>query len=391
MELEAAKTNPEFANVTLADIFLQGIDADGNPTDSKFKGLIERAKQRRAEAEAARETIRSIMPKSHVMPNNALMNDLTAKGAINAGSYDMVVRNAKKGHKEITAYTTITLGGTKIEGGNLTEYERQVSDAVISIWIEAEERQIRPIFTADMVYRAMPGGGDKASPQQREAIKNIIYNKFRELNIYVDATEEAMQRGLDLKGCKYIFDEKYLQIRRHIFVDKKGDIAIEAFELVSQPVELTYCRLTNQLLSIPSEYLTIREVVNGDILPAALAMTADRQALTGYMLRRILVMKRSREDAKDKKRKYDTKRRKAAQNGDMLPEKPLEDFIVQKPVILFATMFAETGTETENRLQTKRNRDFCFSVLDYWKATGLIKGYNKRNTGRAITALEIAL
>ena len=102
-------------------------------------------------------------------------------------------------------------------------------------------------------------------------------------------------------------------------------------------------------------------------------------------------MKRSRTDAQDKKRIYDAKRKKAAKTGEILPEKPLEDFIEQKPVILFSTMFAETGTETDNRPQTKRNRDFCFSVLDYWKATGLIKGYKKRTTGRAITALEIEL
>ena len=120
-------------------------------------------------------------------------------------------------------------------------------------------------------------------------------------------------------------------------------------------------------------------------------MNADRQALTGYMLRRILVMKRSRADAQEKKRSYDAKRKKAARSGEELPEKTLEDFIEQKPVILFATMFAETGTATDNRQQTQYNRDFCFSVLDFWKAKGLIKGYSIRRTGRAITAQEIEL
>ena len=60
LELEEAKTDPEFADCTLTEILEQGIDENGNPTESKFRQLIERAKQRRAEYEAAEGTIEEI-------------------------------------------------------------------------------------------------------------------------------------------------------------------------------------------------------------------------------------------------------------------------------------------------------------------------------------------
>ena len=57
IELEEARKDPAFANYTLQDLLEQGFDADGNPTDSPFRQMIERAKQRQADFEAAEEAI----------------------------------------------------------------------------------------------------------------------------------------------------------------------------------------------------------------------------------------------------------------------------------------------------------------------------------------------
>lgn len=366
-------------------------------TGEIFKAFIE---EENPEPDAAQlllsqlPLLQGLNPESHTMPNNPLMNVLQQKKTINEGAFDLIVSGENGRRKEITAYTMITLdpGETDITitDAKLSEYERQVSDAIVSLWIEANNKKLPPVVTADMIFRAMPGGGDKASPQQRGAITKAI-EKFRRLRIYVDATEEMQRRGYDLKGGKYVFDENYLQVRRHTFRVKNGGAVVQGYEILSQPIVYTYCKLTKQLLTTPADNILIREVKDGFISPVPIMMNANRQALTGYMLRRILVMKRSREAAREKKRSYDAKRKKAEKSGEYLPEKPLEDFIEQKPVILFATMFADTGTETASRSQTQDNRDFCFSVLDYWKATGLIKGYSIRKTGRAITALEIDL
>ncbi len=292
------------------------------------------------------------------------MNTLQQKPAINAGAFDMVVANAKGRRKEITAYTMIEFDpgetSTKITDAHLSEYERQVSDAVISLWIEAVRKKLPPIFTPDMIFRAMPGGSDTASPQQKGAITKTI-EKFRRLHITVDATEEMRKRGVIGSNATFKLDNFYLSATHAEYKVKNGGQTVNAYKIDTEPILLTYCIMTKQLLTVPAKYLAIEKVKKGRISGELVTMTADRQAMTGYMLRRIAVMKH------DRKNKVQT----------------------QSNVILFDTLFAETGTKTDNRKQTMINRNFCFNVLDYWKVSGFIKGYSKQEKGRSITGIVI--
>jgi hypothetical protein len=308
--------------------------------------------------------VQGIRPTAHTMPNNALMNTLQQKPAINAGAFDMVVANAKGRRKEITAYTMIEFdpGETsiKITDAHLSEYERQVSDAVISLWIEAVKEKLPPIFTPDMIFRAMPGGSDSASPQQKGAITKTI-EKFRRLYITVDATEEMRKRGVIGSNATFKLDNFYLSATHAEYKVKNGGQTVNAYKIDTEPIILTYCNMTKQLLTVPAKYLAVEKVKKGRASGELVTMTADRQAMTGYMLRRIAVMKH------DRKNKVQT----------------------QSNVILFDTLFSETGTKTDNRKQTMINRNFCFDVLDYWKVSGFIKGYTKQEKGRSITGIVI--
>ena len=308
--------------------------------------------------------VQGIRPTAHTMPNNALMNTLQQKPAINAGAFDMVVANAKGRRKEITAYTMIEFdpGETsiKITDAHLSEYERQVSDAVISLWIEAVKEKLPPIFTPDMIFRAMPGGSDSASPQQKGAITKTI-EKFRRLHITVDATEEMRKRGVIGSNATFKLDNFYLSATHAEYKVKNGGQTVNAYKIDTEPILLTYCTMTKQLLTVPAKYLAVEKVKKGRASGELVTMTADRQAMTGYMLRRIAVMKH------DRKNKVQT----------------------QSNVILFDTLFSETGTKTDNRKQTMINRNFCFDVLDYWKVSGFIKGYTKQEKGRSITGIVI--
>ena len=308
--------------------------------------------------------VQGVRPTAHTMPNNALMNVLQQKPAINAGAFDMVVSNPKGRRREITAYTMISFdpGETniKITDAKLTEYERQVSDAIVSLWIEATKEKLPPVFTPDMIYRSMPGGSDKASPQQKGAITKTI-EKFRRLYITVDATEEMRKRGVIGSNATFKLDNFYLSATHAEYKVKNGGQTVNAYRLDAEPIMLTYCRLTSQLLTVPAKYIEIQKVKKGRASGELVTMNADRQAMTGYMLRRIAVMKH------DKRNKVQT----------------------QSNVILFDTLFAETGTKTDNRKQTMNNRNFCFDVLDYWKVSGFIKGYSKQEKGRSITGIVI--
>ncbi len=334
--------------------------------------------------------LQSVYAHWHVMPNNPLMNALQQKSAINAGAFDLLVSNASERRKEITAYTIISYDPTdtslQFPGGKLSEYERQVSDAITSLWMEASNQGIPPAFTTDAIFRAMPGGSDKASPQQRGAITRTI-EKFRNLHIIYNPTEELRRRGVIGDNEEWSVNDNYLYARRVMRRIKNGGQTVYAYLILAEPMILTYSKLTKQLITIDPKYLEIKKVKNGRVESETLAMTADRQAMTGYMLRRIAIMKKDMEKAKERLRTYNRKR----QRDKSLEEKPLNAFKRQSHIITFLALFTETGTETTNRDKTMDNRNFCFQVLDYWKATGYIKGYQKQTKSRSITGIEIDL
>ena len=308
--------------------------------------------------------VQGIKPKSHTMPNNALMNALQQKPAINAGPFDLIVSGEKGKRKEITAYTMIEFdpGETNITitDAKLSEYERQVSDALVSLWIEADKEKLPPVFTPDMIYRAMPGGSDKASRGQKSAITKTI-EKFRRLHITVDATEEMRKRGIIADNATCKLDNFYLSATHAEYKVKNGGQTVNAYKIDTEPIILTYCNMTRQLLTIPAKYIAIEKVKKGKASGELLPMTADRQAMTGYILRRIAVMKR------DRKNKVQT----------------------QSNIIRFDTLFADAGIAEQTRDKAMDNRKFCFQVLDYQVAVGNIKGYVQQTTGRSISGVEI--
>ena len=335
-------------------------------------------------------TVQAINPAAHVMPNNALMNALVQKPAINAGPFDLVVANEQARRKEITNYTIVSYdpgeSGITITDPHLSEYERQVSDAVISLWAEAQRAKLPPVFTVDMIYQSMPGGGERPQPAQRAAITRTI-EKFRRLHITMDATEEMRKRGKIGPNATFTIDSYYLHVARAEYKARNSRQVVTAYKVEGEPIMLTYSQMTGQLLTVQAKHLAIRKVKAGLISPEVIPATAGRQAMTGYMLRRIAIIKHDAEAAKDAYRQYEKRRKREPE----LEAKPLAAFRKQSPVILFDTLFAEAGTATDNRAQAKDNRDYCFSVLEYWQATGLIKGYTEQRKGKKITGFSVTV
>ena len=369
----------------LDKIFLQFIEKE-NPTEGAAQTI------------ADIPVVQAIIAENYIIPNHAIANALQQKHIIespeNAQGWDLVVSNAKGKRKEITSYTMVTYdsGTSDVTITDLTRHERAVSNSIVSLWVEAEEKGKRPIFTDDQIFRAMPGGGDKASPQQKGAIKKAI-DKFTRLRIYVNATEEMQKRGIIKPGGKYIFDEYFLNVRRHIIKTENGGKTVQAYEILSQPVIYTYSKLVNQIISIPAKYTEIRRVTKNPATGAlsltgeVLSMTISRQAMTEYLLQRIAIMKNDLKRAKEELRSYKNRRKK---NED-LEEKTLDDFRQQSDIISFDTIFADAGLSDQDKITAKRNRDFIFDVLDYQKVSGNIKDYEKQTKGQKITGIKIIL
>lgn len=335
----------------------------GNEEIDGFNALIRFINSENKNPKEIIAVLQSVIPSKHIMANNSLMNEITSKKAINAGAFDLDVGKKRK----LTAYTMVSYDQDKNEKGELilsklTEYERQVSDAIITIWEESTKAGLPPEFTTDMVYRYMPGSGDRPSAQQAGAITRTI-EKFRNLSIYIDITEEMRSRGVIPDNENLVFDDKYISAIRVKRKIKNGGQTVTAYHLHTEPLILTYCKMTKQLITVSPKLLEIKKVKKGKLTKEAVAMTQERQAITGYLLRRIAIMKRDRKNKKS----------------------------VQSNIILFSTLFDAIGVTTPDKQKAADIRKFCFDVLEYYKAEKYITGYDKQIKGRSIAGIIIEL
>ena len=402
VEYEEMRHDPALSEYTLIDMVEGGFDREGNIREgTPFREAIERAMERQAEFEAAAVSVaeieraaaevpklHSLIPTQHTMPNSTLMNHLAGalgKRPINAGAHDLPVIPATKKRGEITIYVMADYEPDKGITSSLTEYERDVSDAIMSIWEQAKREGKPAAFTTDDLYRAMPGRGEAASPQQKGAITKAV-EKYIHLFLDIDATDELRKRRIIGDGDTYHIKDYYLRAQEHAYKAKGGQ-TVRAWLMTGEPLILNYARMTGQILTVPAEYLAIVKVKGGELSRELITMNAGRQAMTSYMLRRIAGIKHDLAQAKEAKRSYDRRREK----DKTMPDKPLAAFRQKSDKILFGSIFKEAGTETTDRKQQMLNRNFCLDVLDFWKAKGYIRDYRQQTKGRSITGIEIIL
>lgn len=332
----------------------------------------------------------AFLPQTHISPNSLLANRLTGETSIiNRGMGKLPVAN-RGGRHEIDTIVTVTHDiekGVVLKGPVLTEYDRQVYDGICSIWEYGHENKM---LTPDTVYRAMTGTDKQPSPQQREAITQSI-EKWRRTFAKVDATEEMTaylkRRRIDPKpGTVFKWDNTMLSLSGLEVVN--GGHRQKVYKFDREPLLLSYSKATGKVLTSPTSLLDIKEISEtGEATGPSIDNTEGRIAIKGYLWRRVLVMKHDLVDARKNFKKYETDRKR---HPDVYPAKPLTAFCKQSHSILFDTLFKETGQTSDNRAIQRRNRDYVFQVLDYWRAENHIAGYKKKTGPRnAITGVEI--
>lgn len=382
-EVAELRLKPGYEDLTLDDVTrfieLDGTpitEIDGKPVDNVLIRAIERAKERQESAAAAEQferelpRLQSLKPKNYVSPNTKLSNELQ-HDIIGAGEVNLIVSDRNKRNPIITP-TNVTLenmDGVTFTGKPWTEYDRDVHDAVISFYVESKKRYPdKPVFfTPHIIYRVMHGKKETEtpSPQTIGSITKSLEKMRRNIHVTADATEELRKRGVTVGGeliREFVIDDFILNIRRVTL--KAGRNEVKGYKMEAEPILYQYGRYTNQLLSIRADLLDIKEVTEqGQILTISLPVTETRTAIRNYMLRRIKIMQHD------------------AQNKN--PQ--------QSNIILFDTLFREAGIDTTSRESNRRNRDYAFNCLEYWKAAGFISDYKKQTKGNAITAMEIIL
>lgn len=307
-------------------------------------------------------TLQSKLPEWHIMPIQKLAAELQ-HGIINAGAFDLIV--AGKGTKnEITSYIMATYeqpDAITMTGKPYTEFDRQVQDAVSSLWEHGHESHI---ITPDMVARAMnhKTQTEKISPQFKGAVTKSL-EKLRRIYITLDASEEIRKRKITLNGERvdsFKVDD-YLLALKGIEIGAGGK-TVKGYLIQSEPLLLTYAKITKQLATVDARLLDIKEVdKKGNATTVSIKSNEARVTVKGYLLRRITVMKNDRTNKKPK----------------------------QSNIILFNSLFDETGIPQDSN--ARRIKDYAFQVLDYFKAMNYIKGYTARKNRKSFDAVIINL
>ncbi len=302
---------------------------------------------------AALPQLASIIPQKHLIPNNKLANSLT-KDIIGAGLIELDVGRKKD---DILTRCILSYEGDNVKltsRRSFTEYDRQVADAVTSLYEYGDKSHI---ITAATVYRAMVHATETEtpSPQQIEAVTQSL-DKLRFVRVQIDCTEELMRRNIDLNGSQITAGkiDTYL-----LTLDKMEVIAggqkVVAYKVIKTPILYEYSRLTGQVITVPAALLDIRDKTG-----AKIPNTERRIAIKGYLMRRISIMK--------------------GQNSKN-----------QSCHILYDSLYNEVCSTEPTQKEKRLIRDYIPCVLEYWKSENFIKDYEELTHGKKKIGIEIKI
>ena len=350
LELEEAKNDPEFADCTITDILRQGIDENGNPTESKFRQLIERAKQRRAEYEAAEDTITEIEEAAKELPriianptdkvnypldkpNSVIWNLITDAAKNNPnGQMKLAIDTSKKGSKQ-DAVVLYSINFDELPTGvkitkQLTQFDKRAYIAAAALYNAGNE-----IITATQVYAMM---GNSKTPGKEDLRKvNDSLTKMGAARVYIDNAQEVQQT----KGYKHFkYDAPLLPFER-ISAYINGQLTESAIHLFRVPPLISFARQRNQITTISRQ-----------LLESPISKTDANLLIDDYLLERIGHMKSGKGKA---------------------PRK-----------MLFATIYNKCNITTAK--QKQRAPEKIRRYLDHYKKCGWIKGYTEEADGITI-------
>lgn len=213
-------------------------------------------------------------PNNLVIPKDKVSNKLF-EGELTTGVLNPVATENKKSKRELTAVVSIDfdeLKGVAISR-NLTPYDREVHDAIVSLYVEGGNQYITPL----MIYRTMTGNQKaKLTPKHQEAINESV-TKCSITRIRIDAKDEAKAYNMH----KLIYEGNLIYTKKVTGIHK-GETS-EWIYIMEQPVLYDYANSKGQI-DRPSITL----------LNTPVSKNEETIILQGYLLRRIRTMKKSK-------------------------------------------------------------------------------------------------
>lgn len=284
-------------------------------------------------------------PTAFLTPIDKISNK-AFEGILNSSEITRVeVIKKAKNREPIYAYAMVSIDTTKLKGvtisgrEELTPYDREVHDAIVTLYVEGKTIYITP----NMIYQAMTGRhGSHCSKNQESMINNSI-TKLMCSHVIIDAAAEA---AIDNRVTRILFDSNAINAKRvSITINGKESKAIK---ILDTPILFDYAQQKNQIGRFNMKLLDTPNNKNEETI-----------ILEGYLRRRILAMRKSKDDSKlSNSIKYET---------------------VYKQLDI---SFSDEVIRSEAALRKKKLkvRESVKKALDYFKKEGFIKNYSETVT-----------
>lgn len=254
------------------------------------------------------------------------------------------------GKKDESVITTYELSEA------LTAYECNVADAIYSLY-----RAGQKTFTPDKVLRALSGNFGQTMSQERRKKTTEIIEKLRRVEISIDYTKEKEKRKQgQKKEMKFswgktssFYKKKFLSVgqkdNEYVFQE---DVPLS----VSMPLYY-YGQLTRQIISVPSQRLSMKD---GDG-SRRLSDTVEHINLKRFLIRRIEVAGYRK-------------------NPNSNERNNMRQISFQEGSNLLAELRLEAKNTADERQKLRRLYKAAIKILDYYKETGYIEGYQEKST-----------
>jgi hypothetical protein len=311
-------------------------------------------------------------PERYIAPNNTLINKMSTEPLINAGAVDITVSQ----EKEITTYAMILdAENEQAAPYNLPNFERIVSTAIGSIYIQAKKDGYeRVIVTPASIYKAMPGGGDRVTPKAAKLIDKAV-EKMRGRKVIIDATSELAAYKKIRSDEKFLIDDFMIHAKRGVYICRNRKETV-GWEIYTKPALFEYAEKSGELVNVPAKVMQTPAMQGAK----QISINETRRELWDYLVRRIVVIKRAYDKAKDESR---YKRNEG---------KTIEQIMTKhgkSPVIIYQTAFNAVNITTSNRAVLKENRDFCKWLLTYWKKLEFICDFREVKQGNTCKGIKV--
>ena len=180
--------------------------------------------------------------------------------------------------KELTALVSINFDELKevqLSNKDITPYDKQVHDAVVSLYIDGKNEYVTPL----MIYRTMTGNPNgKLTEKILNEISEAIERCSR-TRVYIDATGEIEGKGYDIQQPIY---KENLLYTRSIKGLHNGEMG-EWIQIIQPPILYRYADSKNQVARMDIK-----------LLNTPVNKNEENIILQGYLQRRILAMKGSK-------------------------------------------------------------------------------------------------